>query len=177
LTYDKGLTWSVLSREWVGGVSDRGQWAVRGRGDIASTTWRVWRMWRRHYKKTQNPKHISLIIKGYIINYCLTSRLSVRSYIIKSCHIYIYIPGVGWSLAFASSLEVCPLLLESTSDTPLSAGLGGSEPVQNTICRFSKFVQIFENRSKMMYINLQNITCGGGVEGRNAVVGRWWVWP
>lgn len=38
------------------------------------------------------------------------------------------VPGPGWSLALSSSLDVCPLELESTSLTPESAGLGGSEP-------------------------------------------------
>lgn len=37
-------------------------------------------------------------------------------------------PGPGWSLALSSSLDVCPLELESTSLTPESAGLGGREP-------------------------------------------------
>lgn len=34
----------------------------------------------------------------------------------------------GCSLALSSSVEVCPLDELSTSDTPESAGLGGSEP-------------------------------------------------
>lgn len=34
----------------------------------------------------------------------------------------------GWSLAFSSSVDVCPLEELSTSETPESAGLGGNEP-------------------------------------------------
>lgn len=41
------------------------------------------------------------------------------------------VPGPGCSLALSSSLDVCPLELESTSLTPESAGLGGSEPEIN----------------------------------------------
>jgi hypothetical protein len=40
----------------------------------------------------------------------------------------MYVPGVSCRRAFNSSLDVWPLLLLSTSETPESAGLGGREP-------------------------------------------------